>query len=168
MLKTNSLSAEDTAVILELAPILNINFAERLENGSERKFYIETMRGERQNLLIAPIRESKWRSGDDRVFAYIASLDIPVPRMIYKGTLNNGTLLYELYTWLDGEDLLAAMPKMSPAEQFDLGIKCGETSRKIHALPPLGDPDPWCCKRRVQEAIKTNTEKLIKRRQRIC
>ena len=162
--KFSNLSAEDAAVILELAPILNINLAKRLENGSERKFYIETTQGERQNLLIAPIRESKWRSGDDRVFAYIASLDIAVPRMVCKGCCGEGVLLYELYTWLDGEDLLAVMPKLNPAEQFNLGVKCGETAQKIHTLLPLGDPEPWCCKRRVQEAIKSCTEKPIKTR----
>jgi len=158
------LSAEDTTIILELAPILNINYVKRLENGSERKFYIETARGEKQNLLITPIYESKWRTGDDRVFAHIASVDISVPRMVCKGYCGEGAFLYELYTWLDGEDLLAVMPKLNPAEQFDLGVKCGETAQKIHTLPPLGDPEPWVisCQHRINDIVKTYTGKLIK------
>jgi len=162
VINTNHLSAEDAAVILELAPILDINFAKRLERGSERKFYIETKQGERQNLVVAPIRELKWRSGDDRINQYIASLYIPVPRMVCNGTLSDGALLYELYTWLDGEDLFTVMPSLSPMEQFELGVKCGETARKLHTLPPLGNPEPWCCKHRVQEATKSYNEKSMK------
>jgi len=162
MVCTNNLSAEDAAVILELAPILDIDFAKRLERGSERKFYIETKQGEKRNLLVAPIRELKWRSGDDCVNQYIASLNIPVPRMVCNGILSEGTLLYELYTWLDGEDLFTVMPSLNPVEQFDLGVKCGEMARKLHTLPPLGDPEPWCCKHRVQKILKSYAEKSMK------
>jgi len=164
--KFNNLSVEDAVVILELAPILDIAVAKRLEGGSERKFYIETMRGERQNLCIAPIAEYKWRKSSDLVYKHIASVGVIAPQMICEGHCSEGTLLYQLYTWLDGEDVLTALPRLSSTEQFELGVKFGEAARKLHTLPPLGNPEPWgiLCKRRVEEAIRSYTEGPIKSR----
>ena len=98
------------------------------------------------------------------MYEYIASLGIAVPRMVCKGNCNDGALLYELYTWLDGEDLLTALPNLNPEQQFDVGVKCGETAWKIHSLPPLGEPEPWkiSCKRRVQEVLNSYAEKSNK------
>jgi len=162
--KFNNLAAADAAVILELAPILDIAVAKRLEGGSERKFYIETTRGEKQNLCIAPIAEYKWREGSSLVYKHIASVGITAPQMICEGHCSEGALLYQLYTWLDGEDVLTALPRLGSTEQFKLGVKFGEAARKLHTLPPLGSPEPWeiLCKRRVEEAMQAYVAKPIK------
>jgi len=47
------------------------------------------------------------------------------------------------------------LPHMSETEQYVLGLKAGETLRKIHTLPAPDDAEPWSIRyfRRVQERL---------------
>ena len=71
------------------------------------------------------------------------------------------TLMYELYTWFDGEDLYRALPRMNPEEQFEAGKKTGELLRKLHALPPMYDAEPWGIRfgRKVRDIIQSYDDK---------
>ena len=166
MLNTNNLSPEDAAVILELSSILGIALAERLRKGCGRKFYIETTRGEKRLLSIFNTEPDWLEGGDFRIYDYIAAAGINTMRPVGKGTFRDGTLSYELYTWLDGEDLFNALPRMSHAEQFALGKKAGALLRKLHTLSPLWEPEPWeiCYWRRVQNTIKSYNDSSCKSR----
>ena len=164
----NNLTAEDAAVILELAPILDIAVARRVEDGSERKFYLETTYGERRMMRVGSVNDwgYKYLKDGDHVFAYIAKTGLPVTRMLSYGHCGGGTLYYQLHTWLDGEAPHKIIPYLSPSEQFALGVKCGEAARKLHTLPPLGASEPWevRIKREVQKKIKSYSDKPIKTR----
>jgi serine/threonine-protein kinase len=159
----NTLSAEDAAVILELAPILDIGFVKSI-GASERKFYIETKQGIKRMLRITPIKDYRWVKDNDRVFEHIATAGINVSRQASEGFCSDGALVYQLWTWIDGEDLCKALPRMSPAEQFAAGLKCGEAARKIHALPMIDSPEPWGIryKREVEKTIQSYNEKSAK------
>ena len=157
MLKTNNLSAEDAAVILELSPILDIAFVKAIGE-SERKFYIETKQGMKRLLRITPIKEYQWVKDDDRAYGYMATVGINVSRQISDGVFADGEFYYQLWTWIDGENLLCALPRMSHAEQFAVGVKFGEATRKIHSLTPMYDNhEPWgvLCRRNVQDKIQS-------------
>ena len=163
----DNLSAEDAAIILELAPILDIAFVKAI-GASERKFCIETTQGIKRMLRITPMKDYKWVKDNDRIYEYIATAGVNVTRQISEGFFSDGAFVYQLWTWIDGEDISKVLPRMSPAEQFALGIKCGEAARKIHSLPPLNDaPELWWTrrKREVQEKInkpdKTQAEVLL-------
>ncbi|MCL2812965.1 MAG: aminoglycoside phosphotransferase family protein [Oscillospiraceae bacterium] len=151
----DNLSAEDAAAILELSLILDIAFVKPI-GASERKFYIETKQGIKRLLRITPIKGYKWVKDDDRVYEYMASAGINVPRQVSEGFFAGGEFVYQLWTWIDGEDLYTALPRMSHAEQFAAGIKSGEAARKIHSLPPIYEPEPWeiCYRRKVEDKIQ--------------
>jgi len=151
----NKLSAEDTAAILELAPILDIAFVKAVGE-SERKFYIETKQGEKWMLHVTPMKEDYRWAKDNCPYEYMATVGINVSRQVSEGFFGDGAFVYQLWTWIDGEDVLTALPRMSHAEQFAVGVKFGEAARKIHALPPIYDPEPWGirCKRQVQDKIQ--------------
>jgi serine/threonine-protein kinase len=87
-------------------------------------------------------------------------------RPLDKGVFRDGTLSYQLWSWLDGEDLEDALPRMSHAEQFETGKKCGAVARKIHFLPPLYDAEPWGIryKRKVQKKIHSYNNNPFKSR----
>ena len=147
-MKTNlpildNLSAKDAEVILELSPKLEITFAKRLAKGSERKFYVETSRDDKRLLRIGNTAHYDWAEAGARWYEYIASAGINAMHLLDMGVLNDKTLLYQLYTWFDGDDLTEVLPHMSNTEQFFLGMKCGAVARKIHALPPLHETEPW-------------------------
>jgi serine/threonine-protein kinase len=156
----NNLSAEDAAVILELTPILNIAAVKRVGT-SDRKFYIETKQGEKWLLHVAPIKDYEWVK-DDGGYEYMATVGINVSRQVSEEFFGDGAWVYQLWTWIEGEDLSVALPRMSHAEQFAVGIKCGEAARKIHSLPPMTDePEPWGirCRRNVQKTIQSYNDK---------
>ena len=161
----NNLSAEDAAVILELAPMLNIAAVRRV-GPSERKFYIETTQGEKWLLRVAPTKDYRWIKNDGG-YEYMATVGINVSLQESEDFFGDGAWVYQLWTWINGEDLSVALPRMSPAEQFAVGIKCGEAARKIHSLPPMDDPEPWKirCRRSVQKIIQSYNDKSCKSRE---
>jgi serine/threonine-protein kinase len=142
MLKTNNLSTEDAADILELTPILDIASVKAI-GASDRKFYIETTQGVKRMLCIHKNEPDWLEGGDFRIYDYIAAAGINTMRGISKGTFRDGTLSYELYTWLEGENLFNALPRMSHAEQYALGRKAGVFLRNLHTLAPLWKPESW-------------------------
>jgi len=163
----NNLSAEDADVILELTPILNIAVIERLAKAlTDKKFYIETTRGEKRLLVINTTEHYDWLEGDFRMCEYLVASGINVMRPVSMGTFRYETLAYQLYTWYDGEDLAEALTHMNPAEQFAAGKKTGELLRKLHALPPFeeAETEPWEIRfrRRVHNAIQSYNENPVK------
>ena len=160
----DTLSAEDAAAILELALMLDIAHVKAV-GASERKFYIETKQGIKRMLRITPMKDYKWVKNDDRGYEYMATVGINVPRQVSEGFFGDGAFVYQIWTWIDGEDLFEALPKMNHAEQYAVGIKCGEAARKIHTLSPLhDDPEPWeiRCRHQVKEKIQSYENNLKK------
>lgn len=166
-MKMNNLSAEDAEMILELSPILDIVFAKPI-GASEKKFYIETMHGVKRLLRITPIKDYKWVRDDDRAYEYMATVGVNVSRQVSEGFFGDGAFVYQLWTWIDGEDLSVALPRMSHAEQFAVGVKFGEAARKIHSLPPMNTPEPWEIRYRcrVQDKIQSYNKSYTKSKSR--
>ena len=160
----NKLSPEDAGIILELSQKLDITVAKRLAMAQERKFYVETAPGEKRLLRIGGTEHYDWLENEFRMYECIATAGINVMRPVSMGTFREGTLSYQLYTWLDGEDLVTALPRMSPAEQFAVGEQCGAAARKIHSLSPLYDAEPWGIrfKREVQDKIQSYNNNPVK------
>ena len=158
------LSAEDAAIIHELYQELNIAVVKRLAKGQEIKFYIETVQGEKQLLRINDMKYYDWLVSDFRMYEYVAKSGINISRPVSMGSFRDKTLSYQLYTWLDGEDLIEALPRMSPAGQYSAGIKSGALMRKLHALPPENEAELWGIRfgRKVQDIIQTYNDKLEK------
>lgn len=160
----NNLSAEDAEIILELSQKLDIASAERLAKGHEWKFRVETTQGEKRLLRIGDMEHYDWLEGDFRMYEYAANSGIRVSRPISMGSFREGTLSYQLYTWLDGEALIEALPRMSLAEQYSAGKKSGALMRKLHTLPPKNETEPWGIRfgRKVQEIIQSYNEIPVK------
>ena len=159
MINMKNLSPEDTAIINELSQQLHIAVARRLAKGQEQKFYIETTQGQKQMLRIGDIKHYDWAKGDVRMYEYVAAAGINVSQSISLGIFRGGSLTYHLFTWLDGEDLIEALPRMTTTEQFSAGMKVGTLMRKLHTLPPDQDHkvEPWELRfgRKIQKLIQS-------------
>jgi len=143
MLNLNNLSAEDAAVIIELSQKIDIALAERIAKAlTDKKFYIETKRGEKRLLVINTSEHYDWLEGDFRMCEYLAASGINVMQPVIMGTFSEGALAYQLYTWFDGEDLAEALTRMNHTEMFSAGKKTGEMLRKLHSLPPFEEDEP--------------------------
>jgi serine/threonine-protein kinase len=73
----------------------------------------------------------------------VYELGVLTPQPLGFGLCNGGKSVYFLSGWLDGEDAEKALPLMSETEQYVLGLKAGETLRKIHTLPAPMNAESW-------------------------
>jgi serine/threonine-protein kinase len=97
------------------------------------------------------------------MYEYVAASGINVSRPISAEPFREDVIPYQLFTWLEGEDLIDALPNMTSAEQFSTGIKTGMLMRKLHSLPPDQDNEvePWKVRfeRNVQRIIQSYSNK---------
>ena len=105
----------------------------------DKKYCIETAGGRRMLLRVSDISELDNKKAEYGMMERLHSVGVLTPAPLGFGLCGDGKYCYSLSGWLDGEDADKALPRMSEAEQYVLGLKAGETLRKIHALPaPAG------------------------------
>ncbi|MDR1560464.1 MAG: phosphotransferase [Clostridiales bacterium] len=73
-------------------------------------------------------------------------LGVPAPRHVDFGVCNGGKSVYQLLTWVDGEDAETVLPLLTETEQYVLGVRAGEILRKIHSFPA---PDTLGCRQGI-------------------
>jgi serine/threonine-protein kinase len=73
----------------------------------------------------------------------VAEIGVPASRPVDFGECNGGESVYQLLTWIDGEDAEAVLPALSEAQQYALGVKAGEILRKIHSIPAPEGIEDW-------------------------
>jgi len=101
----------------------------------DKKYCVETADGLRMLLRLSDISELDLKSAEYCMMERAHGLGIPTPQPLGFGLCDDGKCCYSLSGWLDGEDAEKALPLMSDTEQYAMGLKAGETLRKIHALP---------------------------------
>jgi Predicted aminoglycoside phosphotransferase len=111
----------------------------------DKKYYIETIDGERLLLRIADIDEYNCNRKKAEYAALLkaAELDINMSRPIDFGFCNAGKSIYTLLTWCDGIDVDESLPLLSETEQYNIGIKSGKLLNKLHTIPAPDDIEPW-------------------------
>lgn len=106
----------------------------------DKKFKVTCEDGKCYLLRISPTEKYENRR---RLFVMqrkAGELSIPMCRAVEFGVSDEG--VYSLQTWIDGEDAETAIPKLTPEEQYALGLSAGKIIRKIHSIPaPDGLPD---------------------------
>jgi serine/threonine-protein kinase len=118
----------------------------------DKKYRIETRSGERLLLRVADIAERGRKRAEFDMLGRVAELGVPAPRPVCFGECGGGKRVYQLLTWIDGEDAEAVLPALGEAERYALGAKAGDLLRKIHSVPAPGDAEDWSAKfgRKVQ------------------
>jgi serine/threonine-protein kinase len=119
---------------------------EPLDKGmsSDKKYRIETRSGEFQLLRVSDIAEYDRKRAEFELLKRVAELGIPASRPVDFGTCNGGKSVYQLLSWIDGEELDAALPSMSETEQYAAGLKAGAFLRKLHSISAPDGIEEWC------------------------
>jgi len=129
----------------------------KLDKGwsGDEKFYIETKVGEHLLLRVADISRWEQKQAEYDTLKRVQKLNIPAPGAIDFGICDGGKRVYQLLTWVDGEDLGDALLRLSENEQYALGCKAGVLQRKLHRVPVKNDVESWAVwyGRRVQEKL---------------
>lgn len=110
---------------------------------SDKKYYIEASDGRRLLLRIADIAEYDCKKTEFEMIQKISALGIPMSQPVDFGVCDGGKKVYQLLSWIDGEDAEASLPMLTETEQYALGLKSGEILRKIHSIPAPETQEEW-------------------------
>ena len=99
--------------------------------------------GRRMLLRISDIAEYDRKAAEYGMMRRVHALGVLTPEPVAFGLCDGGSSCYSLSGWIDGMDAETAMPALSGAEQYALGMKAGEVLRRIHGIPAPGDAEPW-------------------------
>lgn len=109
---------------------------EKINRGwsDDTKYYIETMDNQKLVLRISNIDKYEMKKKEYEVICKYAKLGCIMSEPVGFGVCNGSKNVYILITWVEGEDLETALPKLKPDKQYLLGREAGEILRKIHSI----------------------------------
>ena len=102
---------------------------------TDKKYIVKTKAGETLLLRIASAEEFEQKKKEYEIICKYATLGFEMSKPVSFGRCDNGQHTYMLLTWVEGEDLEEALPKLSKEEQYDLGRSAGRILRQIHSIP---------------------------------
>lgn len=104
---------------------------------ADQKYYIETQNNRKFLLRAAPEQQAQRKSME---FQHMkTAYDLGVPMQEPLDIENNLTLL----TWLEGNDAKDVLPKLSAAEQYQLGVTAGKILKTLHSIPAPAETENW-------------------------
>jgi len=101
----------------------------------DKKYTVKTKAGETLLLRIADSEVFEQKKKEYEIICKYAALGFEMSKPLAFGLCNNKEHTYMLLTWVEGEDLEAALPKLSEEEQYQLGRSAGFILRQIHSIP---------------------------------
>jgi aminoglycoside phosphotransferase (APT) family kinase protein len=110
---------------------------------SDQKYYIRTTDGRELLLRMSDIKQYENKKRDFEALKQLDKIDLLIPRPIDFGICNSGQSVYSLLTWIKGEDARAVLPALSNEEQYQLGVKAGDTLRIMHQIPAAKNQISW-------------------------
>ena len=102
---------------------------------TDKKYIIKTKAGEKLLLRIADGEAFEQKKKEYEIICKYAKLGFEMSKPVAFGLCDNGEHTYILLTWVEGEDLESALPKLSKEEQYELGRSAGRILRQIHSIP---------------------------------
>ena len=102
---------------------------------TDKKYIVKTKEGEKLLLRIADGSELEQKKKEYEIIGKYAKLGFDMSKPMDFGVCDDGAHTYMLLTWVEGEDLESALPKLSKEEQYELGRCAGTILRRIHDIP---------------------------------
>ena len=135
----------EARIYMELRESLDITAFEPINKGwsGDKKYSVEIADGRHMLLRVSGISELDRKKAEYEMMKRVADFGIPAPQPVLFGICDNGRNVYQLFTWIEGEDAEAALPLMTETEQYVLGIKAGKILRKIHSIPIPETQSDW-------------------------
>lgn len=113
---------------------------EKINKGwsSDTKYYIEAENNQKYLLRISDRDKYEQKKKEYEVICKFSKLGFTMSEPINLGVCNDGQNIFMLLTWVEGENLELALPKLDQEKQYQLGREAGAILRKIHSLevPP--------------------------------
>jgi serine/threonine-protein kinase len=118
---------------------------EPVEKGwsSDRKYRISAKNGEQWLLRISDISQYERKKAEYVSLEAVAVTGILMSAPVEFGICDGGKSVYQLLSWIEGEDAETALKKMDEGGQYRAGLLAGKTLRKIHFVPAPETQEPW-------------------------
>lgn len=101
---------------------------------SDEKYLIITKSGQKQLLRLASIHQYEKKKKEYEIINKYLKTGIHMSRPIAFGICNHNQNVYMILSWVEGQDLVEALPSLSIEKQYHLGRMAGEILRKIHSI----------------------------------
>ena len=99
----------------------------------DQKYCVAKADGEKYLLRISDVKKHEKQKMLFEMMQKVAALGVPMCMPVEFDVCIDG--VYLLQSWIEGEDLEVVLPRLSSAEQYSLGVKAGDSLRKIHTIP---------------------------------
>ena len=109
---------------------------------TDKKYIVKTKAGEKLLLRIADAESFPQKKKEYDIICKYATLGFELSKPLGFGLCDNGQHTYMLLTWVEGEDLEDALPKLTKEEQYELGHSAGHILRQIHSIPVAEEDIP--------------------------
>jgi aminoglycoside phosphotransferase (APT) family kinase protein len=121
-----------------------VDYIEKINKGwsSDKKYYIKTRTNEKLLLRIADSSFFDKKKKEFESMKEIYKLGVNMSKPIDFGICNNGSYVYSLFSWIEGQSLDEIIVNLTVDEQYKFGVEAGEILKKMHSIPtPIGQED---------------------------
>ncbi len=134
-------------VIYKMNDINNYNTFTKIEPiqkgwSSDKKYYVETNSGERLLLRVSDFSEYEEKKHEFDLMTQIAAAGINMSQPIDFGVCSCGKKVYQILSWVEGEEAKEVLPSLSEKVQYDFGREAGRMMLKmqtVESYPPSSD-----------------------------
>ncbi len=115
---------------------MNFTKIEPIRKGwsSDRKYYAETLMGERCLLRISDFSEREEKRQEFAIMKRLAEAGIPMSLPLAFGSSADGKNVYQILTWCDGTEAKEILPALSEREQYEFGFEAGGILKKMQGI----------------------------------
>lgn len=110
---------------------------------SDKKYYAETNSGERLLLRVSDISEYEEKKHEFDLMKQIAAVGINMSQPIDFGVCAGGKSVYQILTWVEGEEAKEVLPSLSEKVQYEFGWEAGRMMLKMQTVESYPPSSNW-------------------------
>ncbi len=109
----------------------------------DKKYLAESSDNKKLLIKVSSIADYDRKKAEFNAVMRISKLGIPMMMPIDFGTMETESLLYMVFSWIDGDDAEIMMPLLSEEDQYRLGCDSGLILKKIHSIKAPDEQQDW-------------------------
>lgn len=109
----------------------------------DKKFHIRTKDNKNLLLRICDVSQYEKKKKEFEIIKDLNKRSLNMSVAIDYGICNAGKSVYSLYSWINGEDAIEKIDKLSKKEQYNLGVKSGKYLKEIHCITAPENIENW-------------------------
>ncbi|MDO5115172.1 MAG: phosphotransferase [Synergistaceae bacterium] len=110
---------------------------------SDKKYYVETADGKKLLLRISDISEYEDKKREFDIIGRMSAVGINMYHQVDFGICNDKKSVYQLLTWVEGEEAKELLPSLSQKEQYDFGWEAGQMMLKMQRAESYPPSSEW-------------------------